>query len=406
MNILLITPLAPYPPDAGVRVRLWEEIKYLGQRHDLTVVSFAVSDDEIDQKEMLNGYCNRSIIVRKNDVDMPDNLQAFLKLPKILQWYNSPDMHKVLRTLGSENFDIVLIEQIFMAQYHVWFSVPVVLMEHNIESNIIKQLVNLRLSIIPQTYSVKDKIFEQTKWMLLAKYENETWPSFQLRVTVSKNDKKEMDTRCTEGKTIIVENGINTEEIKPVDNIAAEKILFMGTLNYDPNVDSVSFLKNDIMPAIWQKNKSVSLVIAGRDPEQQILDLNSISNIEVIANPESMSNVAEACALTVVPLRSGGGTRIKILHSMAMGLPVVSTSKGSEGLMVTDGHDILIRDNPEEFADAVLQILDDKLLRDSLRINGRKLVEKSYDWSYKFEILEKELIAISELYKRDSYSVC
>jgi len=107
-----------------------------------------------------------------------------------------------------------------------------------------------------------------------------------------------------------------------------------------------------------------------------------------------MSEIAKDCCLTVVPLRIGGGTRIKIPHSMAMGLPVVSTSLGSEGLSVVDGVHILIRDEPEQFADAVLQIISDPALRNNLRTNGRRLVEERYDWSRMFERLEMEIISL------------
>jgi glycosyltransferase involved in cell wall biosynthesis len=112
----------------------------------------------------------------------------------------------------------------------------------------------------------------------------------------------------------------------------------------------------------------------------------------VIADPDDMSEVAKACSITVVPLRVGSGTRIKIIHSMAMGLPVVSTSLGCEGLKVEDGKHLLVRDRPEAFAEAVLQLLQDIALRQSLRHTGRQLVEQEYDWQSIYAQAEQGMV--------------
>ncbi|NJK53070.1 MAG: glycosyltransferase family 4 protein [Leptolyngbyaceae cyanobacterium SU_3_3] len=117
------------------------------------------------------------------------------------------------------------------------------------------------------------------------------------------------------------------------------------------------------MPIVWQQDPTISFCIAGATPPEAILDLTQDSRIQVVANPDNMSNVAKNCTLTIVPLRIGGGTRIKILHSMAMGLPVVSTSLGCEGLAIVDNVHLLIRDQPEAFATAILQLLSDQDLQ-------------------------------------------
>jgi glycosyltransferase involved in cell wall biosynthesis len=107
-----------------------------------------------------------------------------------------------------------------------------------------------------------------------------------------------------------------------------------------------------------------------------------------------MSDIARMCCLTVAPMRVGGGTRIKILHSMAMGLPVVSTSLGCEGLSVVDGRQLLIRDQPDQFAEAVLRLISDPALRNDLRIGARTLVEERFDWKPIFKKLEEEILLL------------
>jgi len=228
----------------------------------------------------------------------------------------------------------------------------------------------------------------------MQRYENETWPVFPLRITVSAKDKAVLDSRCHTGKTVVVENGVDIESVTPVDNRGSNKILFMGTMNYEPNIDAAMFLCNRIMPKVWERLPAATLVIAGRDPTDEVMNLASRSRVKVIANPEDMGEVAKDCRLTVVPLRSGGGTRIKILHAMALGIPVISTSLGCVGLEVSHGSDIMIYDDPLQFASAILRLLDDDELAYQLRSQGRLLVEKRYAWSSKFNILEKELSAL------------
>jgi glycosyltransferase involved in cell wall biosynthesis len=165
-------------------------------------------------------------------------------------------------------------------------------------------------------------------------------------------------------------------------------------MNYYPNTDGALHLIKSIMPHIWQKDPAVSLCIAGLNPPQVIRDLTTDPRIEVIANFEDMREVAQRCCLTLVPLRLGGGTRIKILDSFALGLPVISTSLGCEGLPVVEGKHILIRDDPKQFANAVLEVISNPIMANNLRTNGRRLVEERYDWEKTFEQLEREMLSL------------
>ena len=168
----------------------------------------------------------------------------------------------------------------------------------------------------------------------------------------------------------------------------------MGTMSYYPNIDAVLYFVEQILPLIQQQDDSISFCIAGREPPTIIKKLAiSHTNVEIIADPEDMSLVAQECIIKVVPLRLGSGTRIKILHAMAMGLPVVSTSVGYEGLEMIDGVHLLIRDRPQDFAAAVMQIYHDQELWMKLRENGRQLVEKQYDWHNIFTKYESEILA-------------
>jgi glycosyltransferase involved in cell wall biosynthesis len=230
---------------------------------------------------------------------------------------------------------------------------------------------------------------------LLENYENQTWQKFTLRTVVSEDDKKELERRCPGFPTIVIKNGIDTHDIVPVNNIHGRKMLYMGTMTYYPNIDAVLYFVEKILPKIRQQDWTIPFCIAGRDPSPEVQALTQThSYIEVLPNPKTMSDIASQCSMAVVPIRLGSGTRIKILHAMAMGLPVISTSLGCEGLAVTDGENILICDEPQEFAKAVLQVSTDANLRNKLRQKGRQLVEEEYDWQSIFAQYEQEILSL------------
>jgi len=377
---------------------MWEQILYLGHRHHLTVVSFIFSEEEYAIQEVLTRYCEQAIMVMRHKPS-PLDPRDKVGLPRLVREYTTADMGRILEALEAVDFDIVLIEHIFMAQYRDLFTPHVILQEHNIESNVLRRFAELRQSsgeemFEQHTHAARAFQDAEREWPLMADYENDTWPKFPVRITVSATDKREIERRCTVGRTIVIENGVDTLAITPIPSTSSRRILFMGTMDYYPNIDSVFYFAEHILPRIWRKDPTISLCVAGRNPPPAIRQLATEPRIDVVANPEEMSQVAQQCSLTVVPMRFGGGTRVKILHSMAMGLPVVSTSLGCEGLSVVDGRHILIRDEPVEFAGAVLQIISNPSLRNHLRTNGRRLVEDRYDWRLMFRRLETELLLL------------
>jgi glycosyltransferase involved in cell wall biosynthesis len=344
---------------------------------------------------MLDGMCREVIAVPKVNRALPDNLNDWRALPWLLRGYASLEMRRALEQIRMQAFDVVLIQNIFMAQYRDIFSVPTILQEYNIESHVLRQYAEHPELATVELYGLtKSRTFWNATWRIFAEYENTIWATFPLRTAVSDADKEEMDRRCSTGRTVVIENGVNLDPQLCAYGETSRKILFMGTMNYPPNADAVSYLTQSILPLLWQKDPSVVACIAGRNMSQAIKDLASDTRMEIYDSPEDMRAVARECCLSIVPLRFGGGTRIKILDAFAMGLPVVSTSLGCAGLTVRDDHHLLVADDPACFADAVVRLLDDATLRMTLRSNARKLIEERYQWQAIFHRLEAEMFSL------------
>ena len=396
-KLLMIFPFTPDPEQkGGAAIRMFEQIKYFGSRYQLAIVAFIFNESDRQMESKLEQYCDLALLLEVGTPMSPYNRNRHQQ-PYFLQTWN---MWRSLEKLSQINFDVVFFEFIFTAVYYPLFGGSLrVLNEHNIESQLLQSCASsnsdeLIGNLAKRVDAVKPFVNASREAKFLAAYEERMWSLFPLISVVSEEDKQELESRCPSPKTdnlrtLVVKNGVNTEEIQPVNNQQARKILFMGTMSYFPNIDGVFFFVDKIFSLVKQQEPKIDFCIAGREPPAEILTLeNQNLGIEIIANPPDMRKVATQCQMTVVPLRIGGGTRIKILHSMAMGLPVISSSLGCEGLEVVDGEHLLIRDNPEDFAAAVLEVANNRPLREKLRYNGRKLVESQYNWQAIFARFE------------------
>ncbi len=175
-------------------------------------------------------------------------------------------------------------------------------------------------------------------------------------------------------------------------------ILFVGSMEYEPNVDAIIFVCYEIYPLIREKHSSCTLTIAGKTPPENINRLNNFQGVTVRGDVEDVRPYYQKTIISIAPLRSGGGTRLKILESMALGTPVVSTSVGCEGLDVENHYNIIIADDPADFAQGVANLLDDSELWNKLSHEGRILVEEKYDWkkiSKQYCEMLEELISLA-----------
>jgi len=395
-RMLMITPYPTYPSTTGAITRMFHEMQAMGKQYDLTVVSFVFQKRDFKIEQELLNYCQFAIMVV-----MGDSPSQLLNQPNLVHQYSSERMLRVLSKLQSVRFNIVLTDFIQMAQYHVLFPDAFhVLGEHNIESELLRRSAQFQTQtelqlLASQHTSFRGFLGGVQEADRLAEYERKTWPKFPLRMVVSELDRQLLNQSCTIGKTIVVSNGIDTKTIQVLPDNPNKVVLFIGTLSYYPNIDGVQYFIQEILPLIWKKEPSVQFWIAGAEPPQSLLDLAIDKRIRVIANPKDMTAVARQCCMTVVPLRIGSGTRIKILHGMAMGLPIVTTSLGCEGIAVTDGCDLWVRDRPAEFAAATVELLRDPDRRQQFRQAGRALVVRDYDWAAIFmgaiDCIEAEL---------------
>lgn len=223
--------------------------------------------------------------------------------------------------------------------------------------------------------------------------EIEVFAKMDFILTCSDNDKKYFKKYFPENKISVIPNGVDSSFFKPCKMGKTEKmtVVFVGLLSYPPNSDGLKFYLKEIHPLVKIKIPNVKFLIIGKHPPIWLEKIaKKDQSIQLIGYVRDIREYISKAKVCICPLRFGSGTRIKILEYMAMGKPVVSTTKGAEGIDYADGRTIFIRDNPEKFAQGIIKLLIDHKLAIYMGNQARKLVKQKYDWKKIVSKLHKE----------------
>lgn len=388
MKILFLAPRLPFPPDTGAKIRTFNLLKNISTQNKVTLLSFYFEEDK-KSVDAIKTLGIEVILVKGKD---KINLRSILsRNPVSIEKYRSDEMRDKLKELvRGGDFDLVHFDHLHMGQYRDCVNgLPCVLDEHNVESVILNRCADT------QKNRLRKWLFK-SQGRKMAIFESRLARRFCRCLTVSETDKKNLAELSGDGTNIeVVPNGVDTEYFSsqyPILNTQYEDALvFTGSMDWLPNNDAVIYFCQEILPLVWAKDKTIKFYVVGRTPSDELLRLSGQDTRIVVTG--AVSDVRQYIARTkvfVAPLRIGGGTRLKILEAMSMGKTVVSTTVGAEGINYTKGKDIVIKDSPEEFAKALLNLLEDTSMRDSLGRAGRDLVCNNYDW----RIIREKLNAV------------
>jgi glycosyltransferase involved in cell wall biosynthesis len=389
MKILILTQVLPYPPDSGPKVKTWNVIKYLAQHHELGLVSF-VRGDESTGVRQLEKYCREVYTVpiqRGMLQDMRYIAQSFLTdQPFLMVRDHREEMaHQVDQLAAREEFDIVHADQMNMAQYAARLAAtPKVVDAHNALWLLYKRLWQT-MPPGPRKWILN------RDWRLLKKYEGRVCKEFDAVVSVSEEDRRALEEAAGQRLDItVIPIAIDTDEITPVTyQPQGDRILHIGTMYWPPNIDGVLWFLREVLPLIRVERPGVAFDIIGANPPKEIVAFGEVDiNVRVPGYVEDLTPYLEGASLIVVPLRAGGGMRVKILNTFGRGLPVVSTTLGAEGIAAQPGEHLLVADSPDDFARAVIRLLEDRQFAAELGRRGRQLIESTYDYRVASRSLE------------------
>jgi polysaccharide biosynthesis protein PslH len=375
MQILFLSRWFPYPANNGSKLRILNLLRGLANKHTVTLISFFEPVEGEPDIAGLKEICQNVHIVPWHEFD-PSSLRAlrgFLGVrPRSVVDTYSKEMSVVFhQTLQAGQFDLVIASQIDMATYAVEQDrLPILLEEAELGVYAQKAL---------QAPSLKSRIRNGLTWWKYRVFLQGLFRKIAASTVVSEQEKQLLQSSVPNAaKVLVVPNCMKLQDYEGVSALARpNSLIYTGSFRYYVNHDAMVWFIGEVFPIILARCPQTELIITG-DPAGQ--PLPSSAHVEQTGVVEDIRPWVAAARVALAPLQTGGGTRLKILEAMALHTPVVSTSKGAEGLDAQAGVHLLVADSPRDFADAVVRLLQDDRLYQTLAEAGYDLVQQKYNW--------------------------
>lgn len=385
MKVLWITRTCPFPPNDGEKLRQFNLIKALAPEHEVTLVCRVMTDEQQTRLPELRKHCAAVHAVR---VPPPRNHLERLRwlLPFLVSRYPVAtctvffrSIDQVLRKLAAtERFDVVQVEHPWMTIYldraRFQGRPSTVLTMHNIDF-----LRNER--IIEHTPFGLRKLYHVLNQTKVKRRELATLARYDTVVAMSELEREAMLAELPQLRVAVIPNGVDCQHVvyQPAQG-NQPRLVFVASLDSEANHDGAMYFIDDVLPLLKLAVPNVCVSIVGRAPRPSLQARGNGRDVVVTGAVPSVLPFYGNAAVAIVPLRSGGGTRLKILEAMAAGTPVVSTTVGAEGLDLTQGEHLLLADDAASFAAAIQRLLADPELRAAIGRRARQHVERHFDW--------------------------
>jgi glycosyltransferase involved in cell wall biosynthesis len=379
MKVLMLTPYLPYPLVSGGQIRTYNLLKHLSKHHDITL--FALIKDEAERAHLseLQKYCKKIELFKrtKNPFVLRNILLAgFSSYPFVVTRNLPLGMKKAVQEeLARTKYDLIHAETFYMMPNIPETRIPIILAEQTIEylgyQDYMKKS-NPLLRPILKIDIAKIKYWERSFWNKADKL-----------ITMSEEDKAFIEHELGRQPNIsVVANGVDLEFFSKVKKQLPKDptVLFVGTFKWLPNIEAVDEIVKKIWPSILKQLPSAKLKIVGFSPTEKIKAYAKDPTIEVLGGIDDIRDAFATAHVLLAPIRSGKGTRYKVLEAMITGTPVVATTLAAEGLDLENGRDVLIADTAEGLAKATVSLLKDSKLQTKLSRAGETVVRKGYSW--------------------------
>jgi polysaccharide biosynthesis protein PslH len=383
MKILFLTPAVPFDLSDGGNAPTFELLRLLVMDHEVHLVTFIEREEDLKHVQQWRQLCASvqylylRIHLRAYRLAYPAMLiKAFFSpLPYRIKKFTSSAMKTLVHTLLSEHtYDVIIAEHVWM--YHFIANIDSaikIIHTHNYETNILKRYLRSTLNPFRRAYALIDKL-------KMATYERRVYCDAD-RVWVLSDDDRRGIACLTKGRAQLesLHFTIDIKYWKPSEEpYDPTMITFIGTMSYPPNVDGALWFCRRIFPVILQNISDAKLYLVGMTPHAKVQRLSNNGNIVVTGDVDDVRPYLRKSAVSVLPLTYGGGVKTKAVISLSMGVPVVTTSAGSEGIPALNGIDLIIEDNPSKFAHAVVRVMTDRELRNRLSFRSRRFAERHY----------------------------
>jgi glycosyltransferase involved in cell wall biosynthesis len=377
MNILVLTPYIPFPPNFGGSVRIFHLIRQLHRLgHTVHLLSFREAGGAGDPQR-LEPFCKTIKLIARDTGRMRFRQLASLLSRRSFQWsFHYTDAMQVAldQLVRDQQIDLILVEFAQMAGYQFPAGVPVVLDEHNVEFDLLEHMATRGHGAVRQW-------FDRVEARKFRREELGACCAAALTLVTRERDGEHLREYAPQLRTVTITNGVDCDQFaRPAGPRKPDTAVFVGATHYFPNEEGVLYFLREVFPLIKDKQPRFRFTVVGGNPPLSLVRYQSDA-IEITGFVDDVRPFMWESSVFVVPLRMGGGTHFKIVEAFAAGLPVVSTRLGAEAIPVEDGRELLLADTPAEIAAAVLRVLEDPALAERLARAGQAYVRRHFDWS-------------------------
>lgn len=387
MKILWVKAGKILPVDTGGKIRSYNLLRQLAARHETVLLSYYGGARDESYESAVAEHLPGAVTVHTGAPESfaREGLEYVLRLPSSAPYsvrkYASPEVKRLVREWdAARRFDVAVCDFLSASMnFHAETRTPTILFQHNVES----ALWQRQARHAPDVFRGVVFKIEAAK---MARYERDAVRRFRHVIAVSENDRELMSAMTDASHITVVPTGVDIKKYSSGDEAASEGkspdgalVVFLGSMDWEPNIDGVEYFCREVWPGVLKSVPEARFRVVGRDPHPRVRRLAS-ETVEVTGTVPSVVEHLREADVVVVPLRVGGGTRLKIFEAMATGKAVVSTTIGAEGLDVTHGEDILLADDAGSFAESVTSLLRDAARREALGSAAAALAAR-YDWS-------------------------
>lgn len=383
MRVLGLLPEFPYPPHSGTAVRMWSLYTNLAEPTDLTLV--CRTRDKVD-----SGHVKRcteaNLGLRALHIPRPSLYEKVtkgllffggLKPVTAAGWYFPELARQIADMIRVRDFDVIVMESTFMGVYWRVISKSRAIKALDL-NDLHSERARRQAAILPLG---RDKLLYLYDSFIFGRFENHLINKVDVVLTISNRERDQIIKKHQNKQICLVPNGVDCDHIRMLPMPDGKDLLFVGILDYLPNIDGVLFFVKSVLPSLRQKYPHMTFLVVGRNPVPEVMRLQGVNGVVVTGEVPDLRPYYRRCGVCVVPLRAGSGSRVKILEAMAYGRPVVSTSLGCEGLDVKHQKHLLIADTSAEMIEAVGTLFSRSDIVKEIIQNSRQLVEKKYSWA-------------------------
>ncbi|WP_166259640.1 glycosyltransferase [Marinobacter salicampi] len=392
-RVLWLSHMVPYPPKGGLLQRSYNLLKEISKSHEVVLLAF--NQNRLLESSFVGETDPLGISVRKlgslceevHIVDIPSETSEFqsiiCKLYSLVSkdsytvnWLKSREYSKlVLATLSRLNFDVIFVDTVSLLQFvPAKISDPCILNHHNIEGVMMRERAKEENNLVKKAYFWVEA-------QKLMSYENKYVKRVAYNTVCSEEDAELLEREYGATNVKSIPNGVDVDYFsrKALNEREPDTVIFAGGLSWYPNLDAMRYFTGSVWPKLKERNKKVKMLLVGRNPPQEFKKLSS-GDFNVTGFVDDVRPYMEAASCYVCPIRTGGGTKLKVLDAMAMGVPLVAHPFSCVGIPVKDEKHVLFAETPEEFVAQIQRVLTDSDLASRLAANGRQLVVEEFSF--------------------------